>query len=120
MHTRDDVARPSDPDLDCDIDGARVVSVTQYDGDFIVTLTGGSGRWATNPGRPMVAIDEVTEMELVFGYAATAPGDLVARIHRLLCRWQDAKTPLRFVSAPGRMSLIMEDDKHMLPIPRGE
>lgn len=121
------IAQPNDPDLDCELQGLRVVTFThlssEYGEEFSLLLNGGFGRWRSSESGMMVDVDTVTDMELGFGWDLAQKRELIADkfldfVFTRLNRWAGNKTPLYFIAAPSKMSLLYESPTVTIPIPR--
>lgn len=115
----DRVAKPGDPDLDFDIDGLTITSVVRDGNHILVGGRGGFGRWRNAQGIYNAAPGDtgahLTEFTLAVGYAND---DLADRVYNTFVDWRDRAVPLRMTGAPGKVSAIIEDADHWLPIVR--
>lgn len=115
------IAKPGDTDLDIDVDGITITAVVRDGADFIVRTVDGFGWWRHENGETFVAppgdpAASVTELTMSFGWRTCAP--FMDGYQSQLETWRDTAVPLRFCAAPGRMSLLMEDEQKWLPLPR--
>lgn len=117
------VAQPGDDDLDLDIDGVTLTAVVRMGHEIWIRGVGGFGQfnsagggWETEPGD-----DECseTEVSLMVGFPTTPPEN-VDQYVSILETWRDRAVPLRICAAPGRLTTMIEDAGHWLPVPRGE
>jgi hypothetical protein len=116
------VARPGDLDLDFDIEGTIIHSVIRNGNEFIITAAGGHGRWADDGhGSRRSEIDEVASVELCVGYAADSDLQhcLVERVAEQFDGWCAKRVPLHVVSAPAKLSLMVDPIGRELVLPRG-
>jgi hypothetical protein len=62
--------------------------------------------------------DSITRMELHFGYSeGDIDPDLMRKWADLLDEWRATATPLRLLSARGRISTLVQDRNTWVPIP---
>ncbi len=117
------VALPGDRDLDIDFHDVTVSGVIRLDYEFVITMAGGFGRWADDNGE-MVDIDSIDQMDIAFG-RSQATDESLRLFHDRLAGWANDGTQLRFVGAPGRCFLLLDESTvgvaggaACLPIPR--
>lgn len=60
----DMIAKPSDPDLDLDVDGATVTALVRMGPELLVRMTGGRGTWIDAVEGRRIAIDGVEEIAI--------------------------------------------------------
>lgn len=104
---------PASASRDIELDGVQVRSVIRLDGEFMLTLAGGSGYWIEDGDRIDLAV--VDDVDIRFGIS---PEPAAAMFEEILTSWQNAAVPLAFVGAPGRDLLIIETADRWLPLPR--
>lgn len=102
-----EVTRPTDPGLVIDVRDLKVTEWSADGGKIRFRLEGGTGLtlagagqrgvWADVDLPPLAQIDDMTE---------------------LLQRWRTRQTSLRWVMAPGKGGLLVEDANRVLPLPR--
>lgn len=122
------VAEPGGSDLDCDLHDVNVILFTQTGNEFLVRLGGGYGRWRSSETGRIEEVVLVREIEMVFGYATTGSPDpnvdltgMCREIGFRLDEWAKARTPLRFVAAPRKTSLLFDPHRGVVvPIPRSD
>ena len=116
--TLPDVARPGDPDLFCDVDGAHVQTVFRYESEFYLLLRGGIG-WTTDPGT--AATREILPDELVESSFTYAPSDdqvwILDDVEALLREWSSSGTTVRLTCALWRVGALVGADGSFVPLP---
>lgn len=118
VRTPADVARPGDPDLYCDVQGATVQTVFRYESEFYLLLQDGRG-WTTDPGT--AAARNILPGELVessFSYVPD-PDELgiLDEIEALLRNWSARAVPVRLTCALWRMGALTATDGSFVPLP---
>jgi hypothetical protein len=119
------LAMPGDPDLDCDVDGLTVTAVVSVleTREVLVRMAGGFGMWVDSdtaapvefaPGDPDAGVETVEVRLRLPEMDARVFGEYVG----LLEEWRDSAVPLHMTSAPGRCSLLFEDQDRIIPLPR--
>lgn len=110
-------AEPGDTDLTCDITDVTVSSVLSFDGyEIMLKLAGGSGLLSVD-GEPQ-QWDSFTEIELVGGFHEEPEYlPITAMIVDVLEEWRKSGTKLRLLSAPGKMTTLVEDRDNWIPFP---
>lgn len=111
------VAWPGTSGQVIDLEGLVIRHFVHCGSEFIVNLSGGAGRWRR--GGDMVEVQDISEMELRFGYGSRATEATVREAVWRLERWSRAGTPLRFVGARDHMSLLLEAGGALLAVPNG-
>lgn len=105
------IAKPGDPDLDCDLDGLTVTSVvTTDDCELLIRLTGGAGTFPDGPVH-----DGSADLRAWF---PDTPPDLFAAFVARLQRWRDTAARMRMCAAPGRLTLLLNEAGDFVPWPR--
>jgi hypothetical protein len=114
-----DFAGPDSTDLCCDIVDTVVQSVISFNNDEVmVTLAGGSGL-LTVDGEPC-RWDNFSSIELTGGfYDHPENAHVVKLMTDVLEEWRSNGTKLRLLSAPGKITTLIEDADNWLPIPCG-
>lgn len=112
-------AEPGDDDLCCDIRETKVNSVTVYGpSEMMLVLEGGSGI-LTEEG---VAShwERITRLELNFGFDEDSGNEeFMQMLADKLEGWRVEGTPLRLLSAPGRVTTLVKDRSDWVPVPCG-
>lgn len=116
------LAKPGDPDLDIDVDGVTITSVTRMGHEIWMMARGGWGGFHATDGTefhadPGEEVAHLTELEMLAGYPEGSP-EMLDEITSRLEEWRDQATPLRVCGAPGRMFTMIEDQSRWLPFPR--
>lgn len=113
-------AAPGDPDLDLDLYNLVLDDVVHAGHDFMLAGTATDGAFvpvdaASFDMEPVAKID----MSATFGIP-TAPADQVRLYAAQLDAWVTDRTPLRLVSAPGKVSLLWDPAPggFAMPLPR--
>jgi hypothetical protein len=112
------LAMPGDPDLDLDVHAITVtsaVAVTETR-EVLLHLRGGHGWWVDAATAELVATDVCDSQ--VSMRLPDMTGDVWTSYIGLLERWRAEGTLLRMISAPGRMSLLIENPESFIPVPR--
>ena len=110
-------AEPGDTDLTCDIVDVTVSSVLSFDGyEIMLKLAGGSGLLSVD-GVPE-QWESFTEIDLVGGFHEEPEYlPIAAMIVDVLEEWRKSGTKLRLLSAPGKMTTLVEDRDNWIPFP---
>ena len=113
------IARPGDPDLDCDLTGMTILSVVVADAsrEILLFAVGGCGTWVDDTTGDLVDVPCVDHAEVTVRLPDMPP-DVFAGYVAQLERWRAAATRLRMCSAPGRATLLIENRSTFLPLPR--
>lgn len=112
-------AEPGDPDLTCNIQNTTITSVVSFnDDEVMITFSGGSGL-LTVDGDPQ-QWDNFEQIELVGGFFSHPENAKVIKMMvDVLEEWRRNGTKLNILSAPGKMTTVVEDRENWLPIPCG-
>lgn len=115
-----DTAYGSDmPDMD--IDACTLVSYARFNAEFIIQLEGGFGTWIDSTTHEEARVGR-SKASIAFGYVHPQGEEyteaLANNIDVILSRWQSEETLLRLVCAPGKFTVLIEDENKFLPIPR--
>jgi hypothetical protein len=111
----DRFAKPGDVDLILDIGGFTIGSWTQVEASFLIALAGGAGWW-WRAGEVSGDVDGLA-MDLAFD-AAGSKVELMA-FTAAVERWSCETVPLRLLSAPGRLPLLLATLDDWFPLPEG-
>lgn len=107
------IALPGAPGLDCDIADLTITSVvTTDDQEILIRLTGGHGQLN---GDPVEVSNVHVDVRVQW---PDMPPDLFAGFVARLQRWRDTAALLRMCAAPGRLSVLVDDDGALVPLPR--
>ncbi len=106
-------AHPDDPDLCLDINAVQVMSVFTIGPEILACLHGGTGF----RGDPEVAGHEPCQIDDAAITWRCAGRRAASRLARQLNNWQAGRTPLRLLSARGRCTVLMEDERSWLALP---
>jgi hypothetical protein len=114
----DRYAEPGDPDLDLDVSGVRLRAVVAEGAEVLLLLSGGGGRLRDADTGLMTDVDSVEGDARV----QCEPGDEDAGWFRFLVGrlegWRDRGTELRMCGAPGKATVLIEDRRTWVPLPR--
>lgn len=112
-------AEPGDPDLTCNIEDTTVQSVVSFsDNEIMITFVGGNGLLYVD-GQPQ-QWDSFEQIELVGGLLDHPEnGKIIKMMADVLEDWRANGTKLRLLSAPGKMTTVVEDRDNWLPLPCG-
>lgn len=112
-------AGPDSDDLCCDIVDTVVQSVISFnDDEVMVTLTGGSGLLTVDG--EACQWEQFSSIELTGGFFEHPENaHVVGLMTGVLEEWRDKGTKLRLLSAPGKITVLIEDEDNWLPIPCG-
>lgn len=112
-------AEPGDADLCCDIRETVIGSVTTFgQNEMMLILEGGNGL-LTEDG---VAShwERITRLEINFGFDDDDGNEeFMELLAEKLEFWRKEKTPLRLLSAPGRVTTLVQDRENWIPVPCG-
>lgn len=111
-------AEPNSTDLCCDLEGMTVESVITFDDEIMIKLIGGSGLLSVD-GVPC-QWEAITELELTGGFLDHPENvKVVTMMTDVLEEWRSKGTKLRLLSAPEKITTLVEDSENWLPIPCG-
>lgn len=111
------LAQPGDPDLDFDVSGLTITSLTVMDRDIMLSFTGGVG-WFLNDDDGQRTPDMTDVAADVIISVTSAPPDIWDVYVNYIDRWATDKTLLRMCAAPDRMTTLIASPSEWLPLPR--
>lgn len=112
----DRLAKPGDRDLDLSISILTITSVVAEKYEIMVGAYAVFGHWEIDG-----QLQEVQDIAMTMAIGLPdSTDDHVALMVDTFTAWRDRGTPLEMYSAPDRMTTLVQDDTHWLPIPRRE
>jgi hypothetical protein len=114
----DKVALPGDEDLNLDLDGCGVSSVVVFGREVMITLERGSGWMICDRELEEIGVDGSPQLEetTLMINAELWPDIAFNHVVGVLSQWNEEHALVRFTSAPGRLSVLMLDEGHWIPI----
>lgn len=108
-------AKPGDPDLDLDLNDLTVSTYSRLGNEYIISFSGGSGKWIDPDTHEWVNIAEVTEFS---ADVKIIDPKYCAMVEESLSYLAANKTPLRCLAAPGQYTTFMAGEEIALILPR--